>query len=288
MRYHLFTIWDPKHNPRTIEDHQDTLDKFGKVKWAVLHKPGVFGEFDLTQQKMEKLNRQIRKGHYTYLFVRSKAKRDPRLHVGLIEEVTGAREDWEQDELVPVYYKRLKKTRPDLEFNYWVTLNDLIHVIPADDFLDVRIPKKLLDEKYIGAYPCVVSFGKVPDYFPVRTDRQDPTVKITNITFTRWRPGDVDKPGWYVERINNKTLTRETQKALQFFPRNIRLLKILKEKGPQTMKQLVTSLKVTNDDIYRLTSQLNRGLNRANYSALISREGARYSLTPPPSKLRFK
>lgn len=288
MRYHLFTIWDPKHNPRTIDDHQYILHEFGRVRWAVLHKPDVFGKIDLTRKKMEMLNRQINKGHNTYLFIRSKAKWDPSLHVGLVEKLEGERDDWEQDPLIPDYYKSLREKRPDLRFSFWMTLAHLKRVIPADDFLDVYIPESVLDDKYIGAYPCVVSLRKVKDYFPVRPDRQDPTVKVNSITFARrWRQ-DVESPGWFVDRINRKVLTMELQKVLIFNPRAIELLKELKENGPQTMKQLKKGLQTTQDNIYHLKWKTNAPFRKAGYGDLIVSEGHKYVLAVSPSKIKFK
>ena len=62
QRIHLYTIWHPNHEPRTVDEHIRVLRYERQVQWVILYDDKDDRQFKdiLPQEDMDRINRQAR------------------------------------------------------------------------------------------------------------------------------------------------------------------------------------------------------------------------------------
>jgi hypothetical protein len=165
MTMHIRTVWHPRLEKRTYREHRDIIALKDKVYWCAIHGADYPNAYKfLLDEHMIAINKQIANETKTYLFIET---RDPYEHYfwGKIAEpiIKGNElQDWESSDLVPSYYKSLRRLKAGLSMSYWFLLSDL-REISHNLFMKAQPVESgesvnFVYEKYLRPYPTICDF----------------------------------------------------------------------------------------------------------------------------------
>jgi hypothetical protein len=165
---HLFTIWHPKRNPDTIDDHIKVLVNNGRVKWLTLYDCDDFDKEEfraiLTDKQIKEINNQAQ-GTETLLFMQCLNIFHFPLYAGLIDSIERVDDTMTQDDdpLIPSYYKKVISAE-NLKPCYAVTLV-AIDEVELKEVLNLIPDPQFKSAKFNFPFPCIVFQRNVHSIF---------------------------------------------------------------------------------------------------------------------------
>jgi hypothetical protein len=190
MTMNIRTVWHPGLEKGTYEEHRDIIALKGKVYWCVIHDGDYPSEYKyVLDEHLTAINKQIKSEVNTYLFIET---RDPYQDyfcgkiAGPIIKGNKFKEDDSRD-LIPSYYKSLRKKRKDLLMSYWILLSDLRKISP-ELFRKAR-PVEHGDYesnkygKHVRPYPSICDFEAEGELIRHFESQKVQSLEKTNHTF---------------------------------------------------------------------------------------------------------
>lgn len=274
MSLGIFTIWDPKNNERTIQDHIDLLTKHGAFKWGVIHKQKGFPSSPLEAEQIERIHKLIKEGREVHLYIRSKVNWDVRLYAARLNLVEPGDIPWEDDPLVHDYYRLLKEQRPALWLSHWFTLLELQQV-PADDFMHLHVSEELRHPKYIYEFPCPVHRARFRSYFSpfsvlTAEDLKSITIEEVSLGPTMIRG--------YVVKVNGRAISEERNRQLFVQRKELELLKVLK-RGKLAIHDLAEKMNLGHKSTQKAIDRLNGRFAENGLPSIIDLREGLHALT---------
>jgi len=176
---HLFTIWNPKINPKTIEDHRWVLAERPQVNWLILSDPKSKGFITkLSNDFIEKINRQAKKQETLLFLLCLNIFRDDSLYVGKIQRIRKIiNNDIDlKDEYLPSYYRKSIKKK-GLKVHYEVVLNDM-KIIGIHQTRNLMLRDDFVSKKFNFPFPCKVMQKKEKIIFKKENVEKRPSIRI--------------------------------------------------------------------------------------------------------------
>jgi hypothetical protein len=174
---------------------------------------------------------------------------------------------------VPDYYAPLLEEREDLDIPVWVTLADILEADPRD-FFELEAQEDLRHSIYIFNFPCMVHRISFDPYFSPFRGLSSSGVKI--VTITRGSTSK-RKPKWAISMINGIPVGIERREKLGVFPKEVKIIRLLMERGPLNSRRLATHIgKSKAVTLVKDISELNCRLGRAGCPPLIINTGESY------------
>lgn len=225
---HLYTIWNPKHDQKTIIEHRKVLDDHDEVKWLVLYDKETEKNYrdTLSDKIIEKINEEAKKEE-TVLFIQCLNIFKEPLWIGRIktvERISKTKIDHHDPNIPQYYHEALSKF--DLEVSYSITLCDLDET-ELDKILDLKPAPKFQSAKFNYPFPCVVYQSPYQKFFEI-----PPGASVVIVKSKR------EKTKWYVKRPKNY----DRKKQLSFSKYDIALLRLFTRTKSMTAENVALNL----------------------------------------------
>jgi hypothetical protein len=150
---HLYTIWNPKRCPSTIDEHLRVLRNQGAVKWLVLYDEKTEKDYKdiLTNQDITRINDQS-KNQETILFIQCLNIFHSKIYAGRVKSIEKVTKNhFEDDLLIPKYYAE-EAEKHSLIAHYLIELSDL-KSLDLEEILNLIPDPEFKSEKFNYPFP---------------------------------------------------------------------------------------------------------------------------------------
>jgi hypothetical protein len=152
---HLYTIWNPKHCPSTIDEHCLVLGEKGFVKWLIFYDKKAEREYRniLSDSDIDKINKQAEKSE-TILFIQCLNIFHEKIYagkiVGIEKQIKAGLKD---DPYIPSYY--YETISIGLRAHYFIKLS-MLEPTDLEEILNLKPSKGFRSERFNFPFPCKV------------------------------------------------------------------------------------------------------------------------------------